>query len=231
MLMLFEDKDTMPISLMFKKIYGENVDFSSGAKKLQTKINKHISEDKIFCFVDVVAGNPNTLKSLICLLDDNYYNKNVQIVPIPCIEYYALLTLNSFGYLSDDYLSTLKYIKVGIGKKVDITTSFEKYFKSLLNSDKALKCQHNGQWQNGEYGYWYSNNCDCDYRDTCLKYLYEQKLVRMLSFMPVAIANKTINVLIDVYSGDITRDMPDVRDKFTPLYKRMLQCIYDKEVK
>lgn len=38
MLMIFEDRETMPISLMFKKIYGDAVDFSSGAKRLAATI-------------------------------------------------------------------------------------------------------------------------------------------------------------------------------------------------
>lgn len=226
MLMIFEDRETMPISLMFKKIYGDAADFSSGAKNLAATIEKHKDEDKIFCFVDVVAGNVNTLKSFITLLDDYYDNDRVDVIPIPCIEYYALLTINSLGYFDESYIDLLLYIKNGSDYKESIDGSFEKYCKDKLNH-LANKCMHNNKSQKKEYGYWYSNDCDCSYRDTCIKFKYEQKLVSMLEFMPMFIATKAVQDLITIYKGNMLKYDDKTKERFAIYYKRMLEILYN----
>lgn len=191
MLTIFEDSKESVISNIITKAYIEpNVRFTNGAKNLEVFLDKYTAIDKhVYCYVDVVPDNPKTVDTFISLKAKYVCSSHIHIIPIPCMEYFVLLSLLRFNKVTEEEISNLLYVKTGDSKytmKCYSDKSFEKYCKRLLNNNK-WKCVHNIAVKKGGIGYWWGSSCICDYSVSACKeevYLFD-KIAFVISEFPV----------------------------------------------
>lgn len=192
MIYIFEDSDKSPISALLKYVLGDSVIFSNGALKLRVELEKH--HDSICC-MDVVPDNDETV-DMYNELKEEYGRR---IVPIPCIEFAALLMLADLGIKLTCSLTDLYYIISGVEIKKYADKSLEKYLKRLLNSD-IKKCLHNTyKKDNCVYGLFYNSDCTCDkvYSYTCVRFNRDIKDKTLFKYTTINTTPESINKLYE----------------------------------
>lgn len=228
MLMIFEDDKDMPISLLFRKIYNSNVIFTSGNGGLENNIENNIGS-MVYCYIDVVPDNIVTVRKFTRLLSLYEDVKTVNIIPIPCIEYIALLVLYEYGYFSSIDIQNILYVsgKSSIYVKYSDSISFEKYCKDVLNSHDK-KCIHNGHRQRKEYGAWYISDCPCtDYKKCQNRIELQEKIVAMLLKLPVFVSNIEIEELLSKYNKPTVGYLGNACERYSIIFKRIAAIKYD----
>lgn len=157
-MMIFEDSDNAPISQFLKKVFGEEVIFSSSNSNLHRCIERYARTEKcVLVFLDYVYDNRRTYSVYreLEFYEDIY--SNVFIVKIPCIEYIALLTLIDMGIVRDTNLVN-KFVESTKHRVVHEEKSYEKFCKKVLNSYK-LSCVHNKLVKGGIKGSFWVKGC------------------------------------------------------------------------
>lgn len=232
MVMLFEDNKNMAISKMLQYVYGNNVLFSSGNKNL-INIIKGIT-DIVYAYIDAAIDAPESLVEYYKLKVAFKGSETVKIIRIPCIEYFALLTLNYFKYLSVDEICNILYVrgKSNVYKSYS-EDSFEQHCKQLLNKHIS-KCFHNTSSVN--VSSWYLESCKCNLvrnRYHCkydIELSLEDKIGMFILYLPVFIADKNSRGYVDRY--DIRRSSFDIskyNEEYDNMLTRMLTIITSTE--
>lgn len=183
---VFEDNETVPISMLLKKSYnGDNIFFSSGCANILSKaIEIQTENDFIIMYYDVAPNNVKTVKGYENLRMTIKANniKNMIVVPIICIEYIALRMLDKYDQLliSSKYKDAYNYLVKDLDWGTYVNTcnpnsyileSIEHFYKSVLTQMQTQICKHNshnyigntGQidWDSGSGKYFYLD-CPCE---------------------------------------------------------------------
>lgn len=142
MKMIFEDYKEVNISKILKYAYSEDecnsvIDFTGGNGKVLDYL-ENSSEDVIIAFVDIVPDNIKTIGVYKkCKKYSKESGKQIFVIPIPCIEYYAVKALLRSDDVDNAVAEVYNYDKYRLVKynyrnrKLSLK-SFEKYCKSVL---------------------------------------------------------------------------------------------------
>lgn len=132
------------LSQMLSSCYtSEKVKFSNGIELLKHYLYSTDIDEGIIIFIDVVPDNANTLRNyeeVITYLSKTK-DKEVIVVPIPCIEYYAIKGFAPDSKDKEIIVNRLHYrdTNIAINNLSKKTATFEKFCKaamSILVSDK-----------------------------------------------------------------------------------------------
>jgi hypothetical protein len=129
------------ISRYYDADTGAEVEFSGGIDYVREYIYRYIDEDredKVLLYIDLVFDNKYSVRDVVDILkiivDNNL--RNITPLPIPCIEYYASLSLGDKSKEDYKILSELlpyresKTCKNNVPNKF---VSFEKYCKAAVS--------------------------------------------------------------------------------------------------
>lgn len=165
---VFEDNETVPISMLLKKSYnGDNIFFSSGCANILSKaIEIQTENDFIIMYYDVAPNNVKTVKGYENLRMTIKANniKNMIVVPIICIEYITLRMLDKYNQLliSSKYKDAYNYLVKDLDWGTYVNTcnpnsyileSIEHFYKSVLTQMQTQICKHNSHNYIGNTGH------------------------------------------------------------------------------
>lgn len=162
MKMIFEDYKEVNISRILKYAYSESecddiIDFTGGNGKVLDYL-KNSNEDTIIAFVDVVPDNIKTINVYKkCKRYSKECDKQIFVIPIPCIEYCAVKALLRHDGIDTAVAEVYEYdryrqVKYNYRNRKLSLKSFEKYCKSVLyNYSSCLDV-------NGKF---YNVDCKC----------------------------------------------------------------------
>ena len=199
-------------------------------------MKKYGSDVEIAVYLDVVPDNKNTVKEYNKIKEylDTLRNHKVVILPIPCMEYYFLMSIHGRQVEIDN-----NQVKVCLSrgwwkghqsitteKDKKFCTSFEKFCK--LTQIKVVKeCAR----QQGNLVEYFENNCDnlCSTQSiTCEYETKEIKCARFLKQLPCVPAGQilskyyNINNLTFEQLVNIHRQLVDDYNKQASLYRKEL---------
>lgn len=106
MIYIFEDNENSPISKLLKYTLGNNIKFTGGSFALGSFLDKYPNS---VCCIDVVPDNKETVK----MYKDLKLRYGKRVIPIPCIEYAALLMLADLGIKMPKEMANLYNIIAG----------------------------------------------------------------------------------------------------------------------
>lgn len=155
MVYVFEDSRLSPSSKLLDVT--ETCIFTEGCMNLSDTLLT-LGKDTV-CFVDMVPDNKST-RTMSAKLQKMCRELGIDMIPIPCIEYFLLLLVNleQIEQLPEEFLEAALYLSFGIGEctKAYQDKSFEKFCKRILSST-IHKCLHNKAKKN--LGFFYTEDC------------------------------------------------------------------------
>ena len=190
MIYIFEDSEHAPISELLKYTLGEDVKFTGGSMALGSFLDKYPNS---VCCIDVVQDNKETVK----MYKDLKFKYDKRVIPIPCIEYAALLMLADLGIKLPKGMTDVYNIIAGNVIEKYSDKSLEKYLKRILNFN-VKRCLHNvSKESNPVYGLFYTSDCTCDskYSERCVRFDRTTKGDLLIKYTTLHTSSASINTL------------------------------------
>lgn len=190
MIYIFEDSENAPISKLLKYMLGEDVKFTGGSLALGSFLDKYPNS---VCCIDVVPDNKETVK----MYKDLKFKYGKRVIPIPCIEYAALLMLADLGIKIPRGMQDLYNMIAGTTIEKYPDKSLEKYLKRILNSN-VKRCLHNvSKESNPVYGLFYTSDCTCGskYSVRCTRFDRTTKGDLLIKYTTLHTSSASINTL------------------------------------
>lgn len=181
-LLIFEDSDSTPSSLLLKSSFnGKNIYFSNGCGKIASLYN---GIDDLCVFYDVSPNNPKTTQGyndLKQIIVTNSWHK-VVLLPIVCVEYIMIVMFDKYNYIgkqSNDNEEILNFVirnfdwdKLSLNIKNNsfgTEESLEHICKRFI-SNQRMQCLHNSfkydeaanHRMPSILGIFYEKDCDCE---------------------------------------------------------------------
>ena len=196
MIYVFEDWEEDLLSKLFMSAYSENsFIYARGAGNLIHIAEKLLykSDEIILVYLDTIPDNRESIRvynNLKRLSKKN--NFRVIVLPVVCAEYYFIQSLPEDLYYSVKSVNICK--SRGFWKNSDLletvqdrefVRNFEKYCKLILLKN-VRHCVKHTRENNNLYGYYYMQNCLCDFSmDICKEDNRLNKAVRYVCEYPV----------------------------------------------
>lgn len=210
---IFEDNGNDVFSTLFKYSYPETISsefiYAKGAAKIKSLAEPLLTAgEHVIVFMDLVPDNKELFRvyDKLCRLSKEYSYRLV-IIPIPCIEYEFILSVQSLvcnkfvsrciNYLPyNDLVNEFRYAG-------NITT-FEKYCKAVVK-EKMLPCMSTDSGRSKVSGVFF--NTDCDNGTVLIK---SADLVEQFPLVPTGVSIEFFKNISGQAVWDIHRECVDM---------------------
>jgi len=225
MIMLFEDDGDSGIGRMLTYAYSkfpnpDVVKFAMGNRNIINRIRElDDGVTEMLVYIDVMPDNFLTLQEfnrVVKWVADNEL-KNVHVLPIPCVEYYAIA-----AFLDPQYKEVPTVLEFNLYKQVPINhrgkelscKSFEKYCKSVLNN--YIGCLKPA-------GSFYTDDCMCNQRQQlCDSGDLYRKAWQLIGKLPVFVISSNTSVPISTRCVDMKDVQKRLADRFNLVVLRYI---------
>lgn len=238
-MIVFEDKSSDLLSLLFKQSYNKEVSdkfiYSGGNGNIYKKAVNCLSttSDRVFVFLDTVPENKSIFdiyRSLLLLSRE--YPKRLFVINIVCAEYYFIKSISNSNLITskdglDIILNRMPFHTsslISTDKDRSFAKNFEKFCKLFLMKNVKDCAKHSrGSVEenniNELYGDYYTKDCSCF--PECNKISITDKSISLLSEYPCIPSDSNIKdvvLLDDERIISLHRSLVDDYNKMAILY-------------
>lgn len=230
MIIIFEDKKDTPSSvLLSSSVIGDKIRFSGGAPNMQKAILKELnnSKESILAYYDVSLDNIDTLDRFQNLCTTFSDNERVEVIPIPCIEYYLIKLLDYYDLVKDRFYYEKSSITFDYKSFIDTKFgsepgSVEEFYKILCKKTGYSCCVNRNDKNKSHIGKFYREDCDCIEMCKKTKISQRDKSLNLIKYLPCFIITEELKEEFRLHNINYTKvGIEDIKGKQRKLYLKM----------